>query len=379
MGVLLGLGDAQLGLATLLHDLAQGVVEVCWREGRGRGNIRGILGQHDQAIGGQRRAHLTAEAVEVLEHEGAGQLAGAVGAEIQEQHGVAVLGSDRLAVRAHAGGGDEFVGLATFVGGVEAGFGALGLVLAMAFGDQAVGFLDAVPAVVAVHGEVATDDRGDEAVVPTHQLGELGVGALDRGPGALGRGVAAVEEAVQVDALGAPARGHLGYCQQVILVAVDATGRQQAEQVDRLARLHRRVDGGGQHGIVVDLAVLDGLGDTGEVLVDDAPGAEVHVADLGVTHLTVRQTHVAAIGVDQGVWALLPQAVHVGGVGGGDGVGRCVFVVSIAVEDDQRHRARCGRSIRHEELPLAQDDLARHPFFGARRLASSPDVLGCRG
>ena len=70
-------------------------------------------------------------------------------------------------------------------------------------------------------------------------------------------------------------------------MAVHAAGADKTHQVDGLAR----VDGGfhvlDQHGVFQHLAVLDALGDEGELLVDDAARAHVGVADLAVAHLAV--------------------------------------------------------------------------------------------
>ena len=153
-----------------------------------------------------------------------------------------------------------------------------------------------------------------------------------------------------MDAPGPAAGGQLGHGQDVVLVAVHATRREQTQQVDRLARGDRGIDRRGQGGDGGKRALLDGLGDAGEVLVDDAPGPQVHVADLGVAHLAVRQAHVAAIGVDQAVGLLLPQAVHHRSAGGEDGVVGGRFVVAVAVEDDQGYRTR-GTGFGHGRGP----------------------------
>ena len=63
----------------------------------------------------------------------------------------------------------------------------------------------------------------------------------------------------------------------------------QTHQVDGLAGL----DGGlhvlDQHRVLEHLAMVDGLGDGGQLLVHDAACAHVGVADLGVAHLAVGQ------------------------------------------------------------------------------------------
>ncbi|MNJ81652.1 hypothetical protein D3C77_805620 [compost metagenome] len=61
-----------------------------------------------------------------------------------------------------------------------------------------------------------------------------------------------------------------------------------------LASTGRLVHRAGEHRVAEELAITNGLGDAGEVLVDDTAGTEVHVADLGVAHLPVRQAHIHA-------------------------------------------------------------------------------------
>ena len=62
MGVLLGFGDAQLGLAVVGQILAEHVGQRFRGEGGGRGNARGVLGEHDEL--GQLRHSGTLEFLE---------------------------------------------------------------------------------------------------------------------------------------------------------------------------------------------------------------------------------------------------------------------------------------------------------------------------
>jgi len=76
------------------------------------------------------------EFLEIIFDEHAAQLAGAVGAEVHEHHGVAVFNLDRLA---DGGGFDEFVAFATGVGSVEAFLSSGGVEFGVAVDDQVVG------------------------------------------------------------------------------------------------------------------------------------------------------------------------------------------------------------------------------------------------
>lgn len=72
-------------------------------------------------------------------------------------------------------------------------------------------------------------------------------------------------------------------------VAVNAAIGEQPENMQRAVRfldvLHRMV----QRDIIEENPVIDGFGDAGELLIDDASGADIEVTDLGVAHLTLRQ------------------------------------------------------------------------------------------
>ena len=327
VGVLLGLGDAQLGLAVVGQVLAEHVGQRLGGEGGRGGNACRVLGEHDEA--GQLRHAGPLEAIEVGFDEGAGQFAGAVCAEIHEHHGIAIFHPHRLA---DGGGLDELVALAALVGGDQAVHRVIGLVLGLAVDDQLISLLHAIPAVVAVHGEVAADQAGDPALA---QAGEGGLQQFDGALRALGRRVAAVEEGVQVDLLGTAPSCQLGHGDQVVLMAVHAAIGQQAEDVHGLAAGGGLVHGGADVRVLEEVAVADGLGHASEVLIHHATGAEVHVADFRVAHLPIRQADIHAATRDQAMGLGGTQTVVDRRVGSVDGVVFGAVAVSEAVENDQ--------------------------------------------
>ena len=133
----------------------------------------------------------------------------------------------------------------------------------------------------------------------------------------------------------AAARGQLEHREHVRLVAVHAAGRKQAHHVQGAAAGQHRVAGGVEFGVVEEAGVLDRRVDPGQVLVDDAAGADVHVPDFGIAHLPVRQADVAAFGVDQGGRMFGQQPAPGGHVGLGDGVVGGIVAVAPAIEDQQ--------------------------------------------
>ena len=72
----------------------------------------------------------------------------------------------------------------------------------------------------------------------------------------------------------------------MIMVGMHAARRQQPQQVTGTAALLQLGDEIQEAGIFIQFAGKNGGADTGQVLGDDAPGAQVHMADFGIPHLT---------------------------------------------------------------------------------------------
>src|SRR5690606_38736015 len=150
---------------------------------------------------------------------------------------------------------------------------------------RSVGDSGAVPAAVPVHREVAPGDAGDAGVdAPGRDLGQLPLHGRDVRRRAVGRAVAAVGHDVHAHARLAEPGGQLQQREQVGEVAVHAAVRDEADQVERAA-----APGGvglAQHRVLVEPAVVDLLLDVREALHHPTAGADVHVADLAVAHLS---------------------------------------------------------------------------------------------
>ena len=115
---------------------------------------------------------------------------------------------------------------------------------------------------------------------------------------ALGRGVAAIQQAVDKD-VGQPLLfGQLDQGIEVGVVGVDPAVGQQPGQVQAATAGLDLGDAVQQRRIGEEIAVLDRFGDAGEVLVDDPAGPQVEVPHLGVAHLPFRQADRHAGGAD---------------------------------------------------------------------------------
>ena len=89
----------------------------------------------------------------------------------------------------------------------------------------------------------------------------------------------------------------------------------------------------GQRFVLEEITVLNGFGDAGQLLLDHPSGADIGVSDLGVAHLTVRQTDIQTGGSQLGVRVLCELTVEVGFMGGMDGVSIIGMVDAEAVQN----------------------------------------------
>ncbi len=290
-----------------------------------------VVFRHGDEVG-QLRRRTAVEFREVLLDERARQLTGAVSAEVGEDDGVAVLDLGHLALLVADGGCvNELVRFAAGVGHFHRFAGGIRLVFRFATGDDVVGFLDALPAIVAVHGVVAPDDGANAH--PLEGLDEL-FHLLDVIERRLGCDVAAIGKRVDAH-LGATVDGHLDGGLHVVDMAVYTAVGKQSEHVHGAAGFCRLVDGFGEHGIVEEGAVLDGQADASQFLIDHAACPKIEVTHFGVAHLPVGQTDDAPAGVDQRVGVVVPQLVKNGGVGQRDGIVIRRFAIAPAIQDDQ--------------------------------------------
>ena len=312
MGVLLRLRDAQLGHAQLGDILAEDVVQGLLGVGDDHVGHGRIVGGGAHIVQGEE-ALFALKALEVGIHQGAGDLPGPVGPEVHEQDGVP---GANLGALAGDHGNHELVGDAGVIGLLHRVHRILVELGALAVDHGGVCLLQPIPVGVAIHGVVAALHGGDLRPVFVAGLLHLGYEALAGGGGH----VAAVQEAVDVDLLRPQIVGQLDGGLDVGDVGVDAAVGHQAVDVDGPARLFGGVDGVHVGLVLEEGALLDGLGDLGQILEHHPARADVGVAHLAVAHLAVGQTHVQPGGGQPAHGVLGEQLIQVGGVGGGNGV-----------------------------------------------------------
>ena len=347
VAVLLGLGDGELGDAVLREVLAEGAADRRRHHQEAGRNLEVAVVLHHAGVGDLREAD-TVEDLEVGFGEGAGDLDGAVAAEVEVDHGVTVDdGADGLATLCDHESGQVLVDDAGLFGAEDLD-GLLGRSEAAALG-QHVAFpaaLDHAPVgLVAVHGDAHAATAGSDGGVKIGAIeaGEEGFEGLDVVQGGGLAHVAAVDERMHAHGLDAFLLGLGDHGLEVVNVAVHVAVGEEAQEVDGAALLAC------SHHVLPALSVphgagVDGLGDELGPLGEDAAGADGVVAHFGVAHVVIgRHADGGAVGAQ-----LNP------GLGGHQGLqgrraGRCHSVPfdaagkPYAVQDDGDHRTLGGR------------------------------------
>ncbi len=302
MGVLLGLGGAELGAAVSSQHLGHDVGHAERRERDRDGEGLVVLRHRDAADPGPA-GHV--EAVESVDCQGAHNLAHAVTAVIEAEHRVAIANRrDRLAAPLQHDGVDELVGLAPVVRGIHRGHG-IGHRRAYTVHHGFVGNPGALPAAVPVHGVVAARERGDDAGA----AGDAGQVLLQPGNNSSaqgGRGIPSVEETLDGDAGNTKANTQFDTGDQVTVDGVHAAGAEEADQVKCSASALEVAAQLDEWLKREEVAAGDALGDPDEVLGHYAAGAQVEVANFAVAHLALGEADRQAARLQQCPGRFLP-------------------------------------------------------------------------
>ncbi len=234
VGVLLCLCSVELCESVLGEIFAEGVLHVFLRIENVHALEGSVVRSHAVVLQAGNGVHAFFGHVLLSEHDG--KFLGAVVAVVEEDDNVAFL--DASVYVGINEGFHELVGvLVVFAVAVVAAlhaFNHVGHLAALAFNELVVGNLHTVPALVAVHGVETTNDAGDVCTVCVTYFLKVGNEAF----AALGVGVAAVHEAVNVGVFGyAVFFGNLHEFEEVLEGGVNATGRGEAHEVESLAVL----------------------------------------------------------------------------------------------------------------------------------------------
>ena len=119
---------------------------------------------------------------------------------------------------------------------------------------------------------------------------------------------------------------------QMCVVAVYAAVREQTPDMQVGIVLLAVLDCAQQFFVLEEYAVFDVLGDQGQVLVDDAAGADVHMTPLGISHLAIRKTNCQTAGVAFYKRTLCFQLIHNRCVCDRDGIGLRIVGQAVTIQ-----------------------------------------------
>ena len=329
--ILLGLRHAELRAAGGGNHLAEDVRKGLRRQDGSHQLVEfvGVLRHADRA--GETNDARTREAGEIRIEHRAQNLPRAIGAEVEAQHAVAV---PHAAIIADHRRQDELVELLFRISVRDRGL-RIGKARRVGVDNGVIRLLDALPALVAVHAVIAADHCGD-----AHRRRQRGDEPLEIVAGGLWRRIAPVGQSVN-EGWHACVGEDLCQRHRVVLVRMHAAGRHQADEVAGAAARLELADQIDQRRRAGDLARRDGVGDAWQVLHDDAAGADVEMADLGVAHLAVRQADVVARGAQERARPRAPQTVEGRRPRLAHGVVGAILAPTPAIENNQHDGTTC--------------------------------------
>ena len=279
----------------------------------------------------------------VLAVKGQGDLLGAVAAEVEEHHtvavgnfghGLAILGDDE---------GREILIDAVFLRavGFNGGLGVGELTAdALDMGAPA-GFHHGPVGLIAIHSDLHAAAAGSDLIL-VGLVGELTEHILQllhilqrRG----GRHVAAIEEDMAVSALDAVFLGMAQQGEEVMNVGMDVAVGKKPQEMHGLVVFHAVSGEIHPSGRAEQRTILDALPHQFGALGVDLAAAEGVVADLGVAHVLIGgKSHRSAVGFEPGVGAGGKELVEIGGLGNCHSVAAAAVALANAVHDDQYNR-----------------------------------------
>src|SRR5579871_4821074 len=118
-----------------------------------------------------------------------------------------------------------------------------------------------------------------------------------------------------------------------------AARRDQADQMTRAAAGLELCKQVGERRRAADFAACDRIADAREVLHHYAPGPDIEMADLGISHLAVGQPNILAGGMQKSVRTRLPKFGESRRLGLTHSVVRNLLAPAEAIENDQHHRS----------------------------------------
>ena len=136
---------------------------------------------------------------------------------------------------------------------------------------------------------------------------------------------------------------HLDQCFHVTLMAVHPTIAQKTHQVEPAALipgLSQRIQ---KIPVLIESPLINVFVNESKILVDDAAGAEDHVADFGVAHLAFRQTDIHSRHGKTGYRKLPAQSIDVRNRSLSNSIALFSWIDSPSVQDHQDHRLLCAQ------------------------------------
>ena len=297
MRVLLRFCDVILAKPFFGKHIGKHVIGADFRKRDRRRNGRIVFGETDEFRLFPAR---TSERIECRIAKRARDLTSTIRTEIEE---------DERILRARcftrqAGRNDEFVGhLCCIRIFHDLSRIALGRILPQP--NSAPSLFDTIPTIIAIHRIIATRDHADAHISIRHILEngcDLLLELFDVTTSAARRHITTVHEAVDAHLIHTKTLGHLEQGIKMGVIRMHATIRKEPHKMQGRTMLSDRSHRRGDHLVFEELAALAGIIDTRELLVDRSSSTDIQMPDLGIAHLTLRQTNGLSRSIEFDVW-----------------------------------------------------------------------------
>jgi hypothetical protein len=201
---------------------------------------------------------------------------------------------------------------------------------------RAIPLLGARPTVIAVHAEVASAQRREYSAprILRNLLLQFGEETAAR----VRRRVTSVQHAMDGHRADALAIREIEQREQMRIERVHAAVAEQSDEMQRDSARRSVATGGDERSVAEEGAGFDRGTDAHQVLLHHATGTKVHVADLAVPHLTLRQADTPPTRFQQRAGHRTHQVIPVWRLGEGDCVRGGVLAVPPTIENHEADR-----------------------------------------
>ena len=285
MSILLSLCDTQLSHAILGNNLTKGILNgfrrICHL------NIQAFLILSHSCKG--QLCFLAGKTAELFISKGVSQLTSSIRTEVEEDYSITIV---YTLIVTYNNRNNKFVSYIISVGCIDS-FHSVRSLDTFTTSNSIISFLNTLPAIVTIHCIVTTRQSGNCTAADFVNL-RLQLSYILSCRGRIY--ITTIQESMHVYLLDTLLFGQLQQSIQMLAMAVNTAWRNQTHEMQSAAVCLYSIGYAEQSLVLKEISVLDCLGNTGKSLINNSACTNIGMSNLGVTHLSIRQTNIFARG-----------------------------------------------------------------------------------